>query len=56
MRHTRKSRFFCGETDGVRSCVEKGWMRYAGRKSFVPDPYFELTSEGESVLTEAPPN
>jgi len=30
--------------------VAEGLMEYAGRKSFVPDPYYRITSKGRTVL------
>lgn len=45
--------YYCGETKTVRELVEMGLMEYAGRKSFVPDPYFKATAAGREALKEA---
>lgn len=50
LKHTRENRLFCGESHDMTRLVENGLMEYAGRKSFVPDPYFKLTAEGRKYL------
>jgi len=53
MRHTRDRAaggFYCGEIP--KELVDEGLMEYAGRKSFVPDPYYRLTSKGRTAIRE----
>lgn len=42
--------YFCGDSREMQELVADGLMAYAGRKSFVPDPYFQLTEKGRGVL------
>lgn len=53
LRHTRKRApggFFCGGDDDMRALVNFGFMRFCGRKSFVPDDYYALTLAGLNYL------
>lgn len=50
LEHTKKGRFFCGESKDMDELVEKGLMEYAGRKPFVRDPYYSLTTRGSRLL------
>jgi hypothetical protein len=34
----------------MQELVQAGLMVFAGRKSFVPDPYFTLTQKGRDLL------
>jgi hypothetical protein len=36
------SGLFCGDSQEMQYLVDLGLMVYAGKKSFVPDPYFKL--------------
>lgn len=45
--------FYCGDSPAVQALVEAGLMEPAGRKGFVPDPYFSITGAGRRVLREA---
>lgn len=40
---------FCGDSQAMRELVAAGLMECAGRKSFVPDPYFRITAYGREV-------
>jgi hypothetical protein len=42
--------FFCGDSPDMQKLVEKEFMVSAGRKSFVPDEYFQITDKGREVL------
>ena len=50
LKHTRENRLFCGDSPDMQKLTENGLMEYAGRKSFVPDPYFKLTVDGRKYL------
>lgn len=53
MRHTRDRAaggFYCGDSPAMQELVQAGFMECAGRKSFVPDPYFKLTHAGRLAL------
>jgi len=52
MRHTQSAphRVYCGDSSEMQELVKAGLMREAGRKSFVPDPYFSLTPDGILAL------
>lgn len=41
---------YCGEDDDVKTLCKLGMMEPAGRKSFVPDPYFRVTNLGREYL------
>jgi len=43
--------FFCGDSPDMQKLVKEGLMVSAGRKSFVPDEYFQITSKGRKRLT-----
>ncbi len=51
--HTARNRFFCGDGREMKELCDAGLMEYAGRKSFVPDPYFAITEKGREALREA---
>lgn len=56
MRHTRDRAaggFYCGDSREMQELVAEGLMTFAGRKSFVPDPYFQLTEKGREALQKA---
>ncbi len=53
MQHTRDNAaggFYCGDSPAMQELVAAGLMAYAGRKSFAPDPYFQLTRAGRTAL------
>lgn len=55
MKHTRDRAaggFYCGDSAPMRELVKLGLMEDAGRKAFVEEPYFKLTSAGRKVLRE----
>jgi len=44
---------FCGDSPDMQILVEKGLMVSVGRKSFVQDEYFQITSIGRAMLRSA---
>ena len=50
--HRAAGGLYCGSSPEMDSLVERGLMEYAGRKSFVPDPYYRITLKGFEVLQE----
>ena len=44
---------FCGGGPDMDALVAAGLMEDAGRKSFVPDPYYRITGAGRVALREA---
>ena len=43
---------YCGDSADMQALVSAGLMQEAGRKSFVPDPYFKLTAAGRAALSQ----
>ncbi len=41
---------YCGDSDDMQELVRLGLMVSVGKKSFVPDEYFTLTSIGRKAL------
>lgn len=52
LKHTKRNGLFCGGSPEMKQLCEFKLMESAGRKSFVPDEYFRITSEGEGVLDD----
>ena len=48
--HRAAGGYYCGGGKDMDALVAAGLMEYAGRKSFVPDPYYKITSAGRSAL------
>lgn len=48
--HRAAGGFYCGDSQDMQSLVNSGLMTFAGRKNFVPDPYFRLTEAGREAL------
>jgi len=48
--HTIKNGLFCGGGKDMDELCDAGLMEYAGKKSFVPDPYYRITAKGEKVV------
>lgn len=56
MEHTRDRAaggYFCGDSPAMQELVAAGLMAYAGRKSYVPEPYFQLTVKGRGALRQS---
>ncbi len=43
---------YCGDSPDMQSLVKHGLMVSAGRKSFVPDEFFSITTKGKQALKE----
>ena len=52
LKHTMKNGLYCGDSKEMNDLVELKMMEFAGRKSFVPDPYFRLLPDGKSTLAD----
>lgn len=50
--HTEKNNLFCGDSQEMQELCKFNLMECAGKKSFVPDPYYKLTDEGRDVLND----
>ena len=48
--HRAAGGYYCGGGKDMDALVAAGLMEYAGRKSFVPDPYYKITSAGRAAL------
>ena len=42
---------FCGDSTDMDFLVEEGYMKYEGKKSFVPEGYYSITPEGLAKLS-----
>lgn len=51
--HRAAGGFFCGGGKEMDGLVANGLMVSAGRKSFVPDEYFRITTKGRAALEKA---
>lgn len=52
LKHTEKNGLFCGDSKEMQELCDYKMMEFAGRKSFVPDPYFKLMKDGKSALED----
>lgn len=50
--HTIKNGIFCGGGKDMDKLCDAGLMEFAGKKSFVPDPYYRVTSAGKKALDQ----
>lgn len=53
IRHTIQNGIFCGGSPDMDILCDKGFMVFVGRKSFVPDPYYRLTTAGREAIRES---
>ena len=53
IKHTMKNGLFCGGSQDMDELVELGYMEYVGKKSFVPDPYYRVTSAGKQAVRDS---
>lgn len=44
---------YCGDSPEMQELVDGGLMEFAGKKPFVPDPYFKITKAGKDRLITA---
>ena len=42
---------YCGDSPEMQNLLRLGFMVSVGRKSFVPDEYFAITSKGRRAVT-----
>lgn len=52
LKHTEKNGLFCGDSKEMQELCDLKMMEFAGKKSFVPDPYFRLMPDGKSALAD----
>ena len=52
LKHASKNGLFCGDSKEIQELCEFKMMEFAGRKSFVPDPFFKLMPDGESLIND----
>ncbi len=50
--HRAAGGLYCGGGKTMDGLVASGLMQFAGRKSFVPDDYFRITSAGREALRQ----
>ena len=50
LKHTDRNGLFCGGGKDMDILCQHELMEFAGRKSFVPDPYFRITAKGRSAI------
>ncbi len=50
--HRAPGGFYCGGGKDMDALVAAGLMAFAGRKSFVPDPYYRITGKGRAALAQ----
>ena len=50
-KHRAANGLYCGDSPEMTELCNNGLMEYAGRTSFVPDPYYRLTDEGNKILS-----
>jgi len=50
IKHTIKNNVFCGGGADMDKLVDAGYMEYIGKKSFVPDPYYRVTTKGREAI------
>jgi hypothetical protein len=43
---------YCGGSQTMDSLCKLDLMEYAGKKTFVPDPYYKITGKGKNILNE----
>jgi hypothetical protein len=56
LKHTiRTGQPYCGGSPEMDRLVERRFMKYCGKKSFVPDPYFRITDKGRVAAHVATP-
>lgn len=52
LKHTAKNGLYCGDSKEMQDLCNCKMMEYAGKKSFVPDPYFRLGPDGKSAVED----
>lgn len=51
--HRAANGLYCGGGTDMDALVSAGFMTYVGRKSFVPDDFFTITSAGRQALADS---
>ena len=49
-RHRAANRMYCGDSKEMQDLIKLGFMKHAGEKYYVPEPYFTITKEGTKYL------
>ncbi len=47
--HALKNGRYCGSSEDMDVLCEKGLMKYIGRLTMIPDPYYGITREGKNA-------
>lgn len=52
LKHTSRNhqKLFSGSSREMGELCEGGLMKWVGKKSFVPDPYYTITKAGQAAL------
>ena len=50
MIHRASQGLYCGASEDMDILLDAGLVEYAGKKSFVPDKYYRITSKGREIL------
>ena len=50
--HRAAHKMFCGDSKDMQILCKRKLMAQVGHKSFVPEPYFTITTQGIKVLRE----
>ena len=53
LRHTDFNQVYCGDEPELKELCDLGLMKCLGKKSFVPDPYYTLTTEGKEACHQS---
>lgn len=48
--HTLENGLYCGSSTEMDELCAAGLMEYAGRKPFVPEPYYRVTAKGKETV------
>lgn len=52
LKHAERNGLYCGDSKEMQELCDLKMMEFAGRKSFVPDPYFRIMPDGRSALSD----
>jgi hypothetical protein len=52
LKHTEKNGLFCGDSPEMQDLCKLKMMEFAGKKPFVPDPYYRLAEDGRTALAD----
>lgn len=51
LKHAAKTDFYCGGSPEMNDLCAKKLMKYAGKKSFVPNSYYKITFLGRELIS-----